>query len=478
MKSHQLPVLTWGVLLALALFSCGGAHEPTTVAEELGSGNWGELVHPEWSKNATIYEVNVRQHTPEGTFAALQADLPRIKELGVDILWLMPIHPIGEVNRKGGTNQNNYLAKPGSGSLGSPYSVQDYTAVNPDMGTLEDLRSLVREAHRLGMRVILDWVANHTAFDSRWTREHPQFFLRDSLGNLQPPLGTDWWDVTQLDWEKGRENGLYMAMKDAMAFWLREADIDGYRCDVAEKVPVDFWEEVRVELEKIKPDVFMLAEAEVPEHHRRAFDMSYGWHAHHLFNEVARLEYPVDSLRSYLVRERERFPLGAYRMLFVTNHDENSWNGTTTERMGANAQVLTVLAGTWFGMPLIYSGQEAGETKRLSFFEKDSVDWGTYQDAELHRMLHQLVEKEEALWMGEAGAWPVEWPTDFPADVYAFSRKKGESEVRVALNFSDKPRKVRMNLSSEGFISAGGLEAGDEVLLPPNGWGIFVKKRP
>ena len=202
---------------------CGQASvkQPTSVAH-VSEGlaiDPDVLVHPEWSRSASIYEVNIRQHTPEGTFKALEADLPRIAALGADILWLMPVHPIGEVNRKGGENTASYVAEPGSGSLGSPYSVKDYKAVNPEFGSFEDFTSLVAKAHALGLKVLIDWVANHTAFDSRWTTDHPEYFLLDSLGNLQPPLGTDWWDVTQLDWEHGEENGLYAAMEDAM--WAR-----------------------------------------------------------------------------------------------------------------------------------------------------------------------------------------------------------------------------------------------------------------
>ena len=328
--------LVFTVLMALPSCDNPGANDPTSSTESLGQGTSGDrLIHPDWSKNATIYEVNVRQHTPEGTFRAFQSDLPRIKALGTDILWLMPVHPIGELNRKGGENANNYMVQPGSSSLGSPYSAQSYVKVNPAFGTINDLSNLVAAAHELGMKVILDWVANHTAFDSDWTETNRSFFLLDEAGNLQPPTGTDWWDVTQLDWEHGQENGLYDAMADAMEFWVVEADIDGFRCDVAGKVPTAFWNKARRQLERVKPEVFMLAEAEVPDHHDRAFDMSYAWHMHHVMNQVARMEWSVDSIRSALAVDSMRFGEDAYRMMFVTNHDENSWNGTIAERMGA-----------------------------------------------------------------------------------------------------------------------------------------------
>lgn len=490
MKKTSLSIALFGLSAGILLSACGGdsaVQHGTSDAVVVGSqvdGHADELVHPDWSKNATIYEVNVRQHTAKGTFKAFEQDIPRLKELGVDILWLMPIHPIGEVNRKGGENANNYIAEPGSSSLGSPYSAKDYLAVNPDYGTMEDLKSLVNTAHGLGMKVILDWVANHTAFDSRWTEEHQEFFLLDSLGELQPPTGTDWWDVTQLDWANGKENGLYDAMEDALDFWVREADIDGYRCDVAEKVPTDFWEQARKSLEEIKPDVFMLAEAEVPEHHDRAFDMSYGWHLHHIYNKVASGEYALDSLRTYLAHEPERFGLDAYRMSFVTNHDENSWNGTIEERMGENGQAMAVLAGTLMGMPLIYSGQEAGLAKRLRFFEKDTVEWGNYSLTAFYQAINALNHTEQALWNGAAGGFPTEIATEFPESVFAFKRVSGESEVVAAVNLSAQPLTIDLPIDADQFalkMAADGAsgwswDGGNQTTLPAHGYGVWSRK--
>ena len=314
------------------------------------------LVHPEWSRNATIYEMNLRQHSAKGDLKSATADLARIHQLGVDIVWLMPVHPIGEVNRKGGENKDNYLVQPGSSSLGSPYSVQDYKALNPDYGNWADFDAFVATAHDYGMKVIIDWVANHTAFDAVWTQDtlSLKYFLLDSLGALQPPTGTDWVDVAQLDWDNGVENGLYDAMEDALLFWVQEHDIDGFRCDVAGKVPTAFWERARRALEEVEPEVFMLAEAEVPEHHNRAFDASYAWEFHHITNEVAKGHMNADSVRAYLDREAERFSDSAYRMTFITNHDENSWNGTVRERYGDAGRAMAVVCGTVMGMPLIW----------------------------------------------------------------------------------------------------------------------------
>lgn len=437
-------------LISLGVVACLGScgtPSPTGEVELAGSAEREDaLVHADWTKNATIYEVNLRQHTAEGTIQAFIPDLPRLKNLGVDILWLMPIHPIGEVNRKGGENKNNYIAEPGSGSLGSPYSIQDYVAVNPDYGTHEDLKVLVREAHALGMRVILDWVANHSAFDCVWTEDHREYYLLDSVGNLQPPLGTDWWDVAQLDWEKGEENGLYAAMADAMTFWVQECDVDGFRCDVAMKVPTPFWDMARRQLEAVKPEVFMLAEAEEPEHHSRAFDMSYGWHFHHLTNQVAQGKEPVQVLRDYLREEAEKFPSDAYRMGFITNHDENSWNGTVEERYAAAGDAMAVLAATLLDMPLVYSGQESYNTKRLRFFEKDTVQWGGYEKSTFYRALNQLHHSREALWNGDFGGAPEVLQTSADDHVFAFQKQKNGSTVVVVLNFSDEPQSVKLNL--------------------------------
>jgi glycosidase len=478
MRINLLSLLS--MLIAAIFMSCGDTSMkiPTSSAKSIGNGPLVDhLEHPEWSKNATVYEVNIRQHTPEGTFSAFQSDLPRIKSLGVDILWLMPIHPIGELNRKGGENLNNYMVQPGSPSLGSPYSAKNYYEVNPAFGDLDDLRNLVSGAHDLGMKVILDWVANHTAFDSEWTLSNRSFFLLDDAGNLQPPTGTDWWDVTQLDWDKGLENGLFDAMADAMEFWIAEADIDGYRCDVAGKVPTQFWNKARRELERIKPDVFMLAEAEVPEHHDRAFDMSYAWHLHHVMNKVAQNEWSVDSIRVAIARDKKEFGLDAYRLMFVTNHDENSWNGTIAERMGANADAMALLAGTIFGMPLIYSGQEAGMSKRLRFFEKDTVVWGDYSKTEMYQTINALHHEEEALWNGPFGGWPQWISTPYDDEVLAWRRGKNGSEVVVASNFSEDSRLIPIGLSDSYSAVWGDVAPDQEVELPPNQTLIWRKTR-
>ena len=291
------------------------------------------LTHPAWTRNADIYEVNVRQFSPDGTLKGVQAHLPRLKALGVDIIWLMPVQPIGRKNRKG--------------PLGSYYSIADYTAINPELGTMADFDALVAAAHREGIKVLLDWVPNHTAFDHPWTTAHKAYYVTRADGtiiNARDNEGhdTDWTDVAELNYDNPE---LRTAMIDAMRWWLVNGKIDGFRCDVAGGVPLDFWLQARAALQKTKPDLFMLAEAEDPKLHA-AFDMTYGWEMHHLMNEVAQGKKPTGAFDAYFARQDSLFGRGAYRMYFTSNHDENSWNGSEFERMGANALPMYVLAAT------------------------------------------------------------------------------------------------------------------------------------
>ena len=317
--------------------------------------NIKSVKHPDWSYNLSIYEVNTRQYTPEGTFEAFDTHIKELKDMGVGIVWFMPINPIGEKNRKG--------------TLGSYYSVKDYKGVNPEFGTLQDFKETVNQIHSMGMYVIIDWVANHTAWDNVWVKEHPDFYTKDSLGNFVPPV-PDWHDVIDLNYDNKE---LWQYMIDAMKYWVEECDIDGFRCDVAGMVPLDFWKTAHAELDKIK-NVFMLAEAEGPELHE-AFDMTYSWELLHLMNNVAQGKKDVQSIRDYFQKEKNQYPPDAYRMRFTTNHDENTWNGTEFERMGEAAETFDVFTCVIPGMPLLYSGQEAGLNKRLDFFEKDTIEW-------------------------------------------------------------------------------------------------------
>ena len=380
-----------------------------------------------WTRQAVIYQINVRQYSAAGWLAAVQGDLPRLKALGVDILWIMPWQPIGKLNRKG--------------TLGSYYAVSDYTAINPEFGTLADAKALVAAAHRLGFKVILDWVANHTAWDHPWTAAHKDWYKLNAKGEIYPvtfnegqPGEEHWDDVVALDY---RNPVLRTAMIEAMAFWLREVGLDGFRCDVASLVPTDFWVRARRELEAARP-LFMLAESDaVGLHESGAFDMSYSWDLpDQVFKKIGQGEPGAPLLKAWLAAEldpaRNRYPREALRMRFTANHDYNSWHGTDAELYGDAYQALAVLTFTLPGMPLIYNGQESRLDKRLAFFEKDPIPWKTYELTGFYQQLIALKHKHPALAAGAAGGRLT--LLDAPADVVAFERRAGTDVVRVAVN--------------------------------------------
>ena len=387
------------------------------------------IKHVEWAKNAVIYEVNIRQYSEAGNFQAFTDDLPRLKELGVDILWLMPIYPIGQLNKKG--------------DIGSPYSISDYMAVNADYGTFDDFKNLVNRAHELEMKVILDWVANHTSWDNPLFEQHPEWYTLDSVGNPAPPAGTDWDDVIDLNYDN-KEMRNYMT--GAMAFWIDSADIDGFRCDVANMVPTEFWDSTRTVLDAIKP-VFMLAEAEEPELQANAFDMTYGWEFHHIMNQIVKGEKTLADVEDYVKRNNERFKLDDYRMYFTTNHDENTWNGTVFERLGDAAIPLHVLSYALPGMPLIYNGQEAGMNKRLSFFGKDAIDWenGKVDLNNFYSKMNLLKHRNIALANGAEGGDINFISSGQNEKVLNILRTKNDNEVLFLINFTDE--KLSYNLT-------------------------------
>lgn len=366
------------VLLAIAatltLISCGqSGKQNESMAQPL--------------ENSVVYEMNVRQYTPEGTFAAAQQQLPRLAEMGVDIVWLMPIYPIGVEGRKG--------------TLGSYYAVKDYCAVNPEFGTLEDFDNFVKEAHRLGLRVVIDWVANHTSPDAVWTTERaPEWYERDAEGNTT--FTADWSDTANLNYEN---KDVWKGMADAMRFWM-ERGIDGFRCDMACEVPLEFWKETIAGLRADYPGMYMLAEGEEPLlHSLSGFNASYSWELHHLMNAIARGEKNIPELLEYLAKDAERHPSDACRLMFTSNHDENSWAGTEFERMGDAAKLMAVLTFTLpGGQPLIYTGQEIGWNKRFEFFEKDHVPaWEENDYTEFYKWLIDLRHDNPALAAGNMG---------------------------------------------------------------------------
>jgi cyclomaltodextrinase / maltogenic alpha-amylase / neopullulanase len=373
--------------------------------------------HPEWSQNVAIYEANIRQHSPEGTFKAYEEYLPQLKEMGIGLIWIMPIQPIGEINRKG--------------TLGSYYSISDYTAINPEFGTLDDFKSLVNKIHELDMHIIIDWVANHTAWDHPWVESNPEFYTKDSTGNFVPPV-PDWADVIDLNYNN--EN-LRKEMYNSMKYWIEECNIDGFRCDVAAMVPTDFWNNVTTDLNKIKP-IFMLAEATEPELHEAAFDMTYGWGMLGLINDIAKGNKTVEDLDAYFTQQKVDYPSDAYQMMFTTNHDENSWNGTVQERLGEAVETFAVFTGVIGGMPLIYSGQEAGLDKPLEFFEKDSILWKEHNLRGVYTKLFQLKKQNKAIWNGEAGGMMVRLKSSNDKNIFSFTREKDEDKVIAFFNLS------------------------------------------
>jgi len=385
-----------------------------------------ELKHPEWSKNATIYEVNIRQYTPEGTFKAFEAELPRLKAMEIDILWLMPIHPIGEKSRKG--------------KLGSYYAVKDYYGVNPEFGTLDDLKSLVKKAHETGMYVIIDWVANHSARDNQLVKEHPEWYSKSAEGNFQPTPWYDWDDIIDFDYD---QPGIRKYMTEVLKYWIKEADIDGYRCDVAGFIPLDFWNNARCELDEIKP-IFMLAEWEDRDLLKNAFDMTYAWTLWDKMHAITMDGKPLDGLVEYMAHDVNTFPKDGYRMTFTENHDKNSWAGNQYSNFGDGLETCMVLASTVNGMPLVYSGQEAGLNRSLAFFDKDPIVWKKHRNAEIYTKLFALKHQNEALWNGARGGEMVRICNDKQKQVISFYREKNGDKVLPILNFSNKPVVVRL----------------------------------
>ena len=382
--------------------------------------------HPDWSKNASIYEVNIRQYTPEGTFKAFEKYLPKIKKMGIDILWLMPINPIGKVNRKG--------------SLGSYYSISNYNTVNPEFGTLQDLKKLVNEAHRMGMKVIIDWVANHTSWDNVWTKTYPEFYKKNKEGEFVSP-DTGWTDVIALNYNNPK---LWIYMENSMEYWIKTCNIDGFRCDVAERVQMPFWNFARKELEKIKP-IFMLAEAEGPQFHKHAFDMTYAWEPHDIMKKIYAGKMTVKNLDEYYAKQDSQYNPDAYRMNFTTNHDENTWNGTVFERFGKAAKTFAVLCGVVRGMPLVYSGQEAGLNKSLRFFDKDTINWKKSDFRELYTKLIQLKLKNKALWNGLAGGKMNRLSTNDDTHIFAIEREKDGNKVVAVFNLSNDEKEIKLD---------------------------------
>ncbi|MFC4701755.1 alpha-amylase family glycosyl hydrolase [Glaciecola siphonariae] len=380
--------------------------------------NYVKIKSPDWSKDATIYQVNTRQFSEQGTFREVTKALPRIKALGSDIIWLMPIHEIGHKNRKG--------------SLGSPYAVKDFYSVNSEFGSEQDLKMLIDTAHAIGLKVILDWVPNHTAWDNNLVENHPDWYARDYKGDFRPSPWWDWDDIIELDYNN---SDLRAYMIDALCYWVKTFDIDGYRCDVAGYVPNDFWQQVRQSLDEIKP-VFMLAEWEDRDMHEHGFDMTYAWSWNEVMFGIATGDLPLDKLRKYYSWNERAWPQEAYRMTFVSNHDENAWEGTPDEKFGPMLPAAIVLSVIGEGMPLIHNGQEAGETKRLAFFERDPIEWQPHFMHDFYKTLLRLRKSHTALWNGKHGARMHQVPNTQMNKVLSFVREDNQSKWFCVFNFS------------------------------------------
>jgi cyclomaltodextrinase len=399
-----------------------------SISDNFQPKEYVELKHPEWSKNATIYEVNLRQYTKEGTFKAFENHLPRLKEMGVDIIWLMPIHPIGVKNRKG--------------TLGSYYSVQDYYGVNPEFGNLEDFKSLVTKIHSMGMYVILDWVANHSAWDNPLVTEHPEWYIKTKEGNFQPTPWRDYDDIIDFDFT---QPGIREYMTNALKYWINETNIDGYRCDVASFVPIEFWENTRLQLAKIKP-VFMLAEAADRDLHKNAFDTTYSWSLWENLHNIISKNYGIHVLtEGYIAEHVSIWPRNGFRMNFIDNHDKNSWEGNQFSNFGDGLNAAIVLSVTIEGIPMMYSGQETGLNRSLNFFEKDPIEWKKHEIGTIYSKLFNLKHKNKALWNGDWGGEMRRIKNDKMDKIISFSREKENDKIITIVNLNKESCSVKFD---------------------------------
>ena len=448
---------------------------------------------PEWHKNACIYEVNLRQFSEEGTFKAFEAQIPRLQKMGIDILWFMPIHPVSKEKRKG--------------ELGSPYAVGDYYDVNPRFGTMDDFKQMLSAIHEAGMYCIIDWVPNHTGWDNPWITEHPDWYTKGKDGQITDPINPTtgvswgWTDVADLNYDN---EDMRKGMIEAMSYWIKDIGIDGFRVDVAHGVPADFWDDAAAALYAIEP-IFMLAESEIPALvNSGAFVMDYGWEMHHLMNEIAKsqgigadakkleqgnivegdeakeIKKTALDIDKMLAKKSEQYSKG-YQMQFTSNHDENSWAGTVMERFGDGHKAFAVLAATFNGMPLLYSGMESAMDKQLEFFKKDAIEWGDYPYADFYTTLFELKDDNKALWNGAHGGSLVKIATGNDENIYAFTREKDGDKVTVILNLSATDQTFNLNGSNVAgnYTNAFSgdkttLTEGQEMKL--NAWDYLVLK--
>ncbi|SDR67764.1 alpha-amylase family glycosyl hydrolase [Gramella sp. MAR_2010_147] len=440
MKKFALLIMIFGLLI-----SC--KNEPNkneSTAEEAKKDSLAP-VSDEMMESAVIYEANIRQYSPEGTFDAFTKDIPQLKELGVKVIWLMPMYPISEKNRKatGGKDVED-IEDPEERKkyLGSYYSISDYSAVNPEHGNMEDFDELVETAHENGIYVILDWVANHTGWDHAWITEHPEYYTKGKDGEITDPINEEtgepwgWTDVADLNFENEE---MRQKMIEEMLFWVKEHDIDGFRADAAHSVPTDFWESAAKTLNDEKP-LIMLAEAQDPKDlFHNAFEMGYNWEGHHLMNSIAKGEKNAKDWDDYMKKIDSTFQDDDFLMNFVTNHDENSWAGTVRERMGDASEAMLAMSYTIPGMPLIYSGQEYDMDKRLLFFEKDTIPKTKGKVYPLLEKLGKLKNSNSALNGGKNAASYTAINNSAEEQLLAFKREKNGETLYYVANMTGKP---------------------------------------
>ena len=402
----------------------------------------------EIAENAVIYEANIRQYSPEGTFNAFTKDIPKLKRLGVKILWLMPIHEIGIKNRKAKIDLSvdeitDSIEK--KKYLGNPYSIKDYRSINPDFGTKTDLEKLIKTAHENGIYVILDWVANRTACDHAWITQHPEYYVHDKEGNIM--ISNDYKDVAELDYNNPN---LRKAMLEEMKYWLKKYDIDGFRCDLAAEIPTTFWEYTRTELNKIKP-IFMLMQAQKPKLMAKAFDMQYGWESHYIFNQIVKDEKTAKDFDNLIKKNDSLYQKGAINMNFTSNHDENFWNGTEYERLGNATETFAALTYIMPGMPLIYNGQEYDLNKKLPLYEKDTIPHTVGNMMAIYEKLGKLKKENEALNGGKNPACYTRLLTSNDTEILAFGREKNGKKVIFICNLSKV--KQSFTVPTEGLFT-------------------------
>lgn len=470
-------------LIVTALFSCKKETKETEISSEEVKSEIAQF-SPEGEENAVIYEVNIRQYSPEGTFNEFTKDIPKLKELGVKIIWVMPIFPISETKRKvtGGDDSKFASEMPKekqSKYLGSYYAVSDFKKVNPEFGTIEDFRKMVKTAHENGIYVILDWVPNHTGWDHVWIKEHPEFYTKNEKGEIIDPINPEtgktwgWTDVADLNYDN---QDLRNEMTNDMLHWIKNENIDGFRCDVAGNVPLDFWQKTIPQLRKEKA-IFMLAEAWEPELLKgNLFDMCYSWEGHHTMNKIAQGKETVANWDAFMEKRTKDYEVNDILMNFVDNHDENSWNGTIQSRLGKAEEAMTALSYLTPGMPLIYSGNEYGLKHSLKFFEKDSIPKTKGKEWDFRAKLGTLKNTNRALNGGKNKATYTRIKTTQDKSVLVFERTKEGKKVIYMANLSSKPVDVSipLNGSYKDAISGETIGLNEKQIYPLKPWQYYI----